>query len=683
MPLPASLASPTRREFQALKRLFNVSLKGCAVSCVEDGLLGSAAPRIRELDLRENLLRGWEDIARIGAQLPGLQVLNLADNAVENLPREDSATAELLEGKFPRLQVLILSGTGVGWDTLVRAARHMPRLVEAHLCSCGVESLAPPAMRSAGGAEPKESESESESGEDGAALLAEAFPLLERLSLNDNSIADWREAWRLRTLPCLGQLQLNGNKLTQMAYSPGMDALPPLPLQPPSESAVQYAIRCARVADPAAAAAARAGATSSGASTEPAAVVVPGVGGISVPAEATGLPFHRLHTLCLSNNPIGSWAAVDALVAFPALSRLRLKDAKVFEEAGMGPSAARQHVIARLPGLLVLNGSEVRGRERTDAEKVYAREAARMLGNKGVGKAAVAAPGSSSAAAPEGAAAGGAREGAAAGTQELATPAAAIAAAHAELRGAAVGAVGEEIVTALESGAGARAPGKGRPGPGAADPTAMVAGQASCLVAAVNGSGGLSLATGECAGLSSSSVAQARLAGLLKEHPRGLTLLAVHPEVVAQSAVSQSSSRLEDRTVRVTIRSMAARSCTAEPIQKRLPLTMQVLQVKQMASRAFKVAPSMQRVCYRDQPNAFPSVMEDDRRTLQYYAVPDGAEILIEEVDEKEIAKEAAIVEAEKEQKLREQAAEAEMLARMRQRAMHGEQTGAAIAAST
>jgi len=123
---------------------------------------------------------------------------------------------------------------------------------------------------------------------------------------------------------------------------------------------------------------------------------------------------------------------------------------------------------------------------------------------------------------------------------------------------------------------------------------------------------------------------------------------------------------------------MAARSCTAEPIRKRLPLSMQVLQVKQMASRVFKVKPAMQRVCFRDQPNAFPSVMEDDRKTLQYYAVPDGAEILIEEVDEKEVEKEAAIVEAEKEQRFREQAAEAEMLARMRQRAMHGEQAGAA-----
>lgn len=59
------------------------------------------------------------------------------------------------------------------------------------------------------------------------------------------------------------------------------------------------------------------------------------------------------------------------LTKFPALKTLRIQRNPVVSE--LGPIVARQSVIARLPNIVRLNQSEVRSRERTDAEKGYLR----------------------------------------------------------------------------------------------------------------------------------------------------------------------------------------------------------------------------------------------------------------------------------------------------------------------
>ena len=84
--------------------------------------------------------------------------------------------------------------------------------------------------------------------------------------------------------------------------------------------------------------------------------------------EAAGSIFARLRVLSLANNKIQSLASLHALRTL-AVSEVRMQGNPVCE--GIGTSAFRQLVIAMVPSLVSLNGGEVRGRERTEAEKFY------------------------------------------------------------------------------------------------------------------------------------------------------------------------------------------------------------------------------------------------------------------------------------------------------------------------
>ena len=70
---------------------------------------------------------------------------------------------------------------------------------------------------------------------------------------------------------------------------------------------------------------------------------------------------------------ISSWADVDAIGSYPAISILRLAHIPLF--AGRGASEVRPIVIARIPSLHLFNGSGVTSKERITAEKVYLRQA--------------------------------------------------------------------------------------------------------------------------------------------------------------------------------------------------------------------------------------------------------------------------------------------------------------------
>lgn len=84
--------------------------------------------------------------------------------------------------------------------------------------------------------------------------------------------------------------------------------------------------------------------------------------------------FRRLAHLMLRANPIDGWATVDAVGSFPALTEARLADLPL--TASISGAAARRTIIARIGALKALNGSEVRVRERDDAERFYLRQVA-------------------------------------------------------------------------------------------------------------------------------------------------------------------------------------------------------------------------------------------------------------------------------------------------------------------
>ncbi|QRV87990.1 dynein light chain 1, cytoplasmic protein [Ceratobasidium sp. AG-Ba] len=81
-------------------------------------------------------------------------------------------------------------------------------------------------------------------------------------------------------------------------------------------------------------------------------------------------PLSRLQHLSLADNPIASWEAVDSLATWlPNLKILSISLESL--RIGSSSSASRDFVIARLPQLARLNGSQVTERDRADAELFY------------------------------------------------------------------------------------------------------------------------------------------------------------------------------------------------------------------------------------------------------------------------------------------------------------------------
>lgn len=118
-------------------------------------------------------------------------------------------------------------------------------------------------------------------------------------------------------------------------------------------------------------------------------------------------------------------------------------------------------------------------------------------------------------------------------------------------------------------------------------------------------------------------------------HPRFSELLAKYGESLATiQPMKCIGAKMVDDTINLSIRSMAASSCTMEPLNKRLPVTLTVVRLKFMCFKAFKLEISRQLLHLKlvDNPVLIP--LEDDDRALSFYGVHDGSEILMSEVND-------------------------------------------------
>ncbi|ETO14525.1 hypothetical protein RFI_22840 [Reticulomyxa filosa] len=83
-------------------------------------------------------------------------------------------------------------------------------------------------------------------------------------------------------------------------------------------------------------------------------------------------------------------------------------------------------------------------------------------------------------------------------------------------------------------------------------------------------------------------------------------------------------------TVSVTIRSMDPKSITSQPLEKNLPLSITVGQLKMLCKRSFQLGTMYQQLMLRNSGDMFPVSLSDDMQTLKYYGIKDGAEILMQ-----------------------------------------------------
>ncbi|CAK9214483.1 unnamed protein product [Sphagnum troendelagicum] len=144
------------------------------------------------------------------------------------------------------------------------------------------------------------------------------FESLRLLNLEDNLFDNWNEIVKLSQLQSLQQLYLSGNCLQQLWYPDS------------SSSTADHHHK-----------------------------------------DTEFKPFAALRCLLLAGNKISEWSSVDALDQFPALEEVRLSQ-NPLTDSGNGV-APRYMLIAHLGKITSLNGSQVKPRERRDAEIRYVR----------------------------------------------------------------------------------------------------------------------------------------------------------------------------------------------------------------------------------------------------------------------------------------------------------------------
>lgn len=305
------------------------------VTCRDDmvGLAGDDAgtvvPNLWLLDLQGNLIADWQELAKLGKQLPLLTTLRINGNRMY-MPSLGPGVDALA---FPNLTVLVLNSCGItSWGQVALLEQSLPSLealslayndlsdIEQVLQPTASEPMAVQELAAQDGV----GSSRAVLGNPGAYPPVNQFGKLRHLDLSNVGLSTWRQVLRFARLPCLEQLHLTDNSIPSV-----------WPLE-------------------------------DGQATE----------------QVT--PFEHVESISLSGNLLSTWESIDALNSYKShadhggIRAMRL-GGKMPLLAGLGASEVRIICIARLPLLGMLNGSIVREKERVEAEKTYLRRVLRDI----------------------------------------------------------------------------------------------------------------------------------------------------------------------------------------------------------------------------------------------------------------------------------------------------------------
>eukprot|EP00752_Nemacystus_decipiens_P012382 g10974.t1 len=171
-----------------------------------------------------------------------------------------------------------------------------------------------------------------------------------------------------------------------------------------------------------------------------------------------------------------------------------------------------------------------------------------------------------------------------------------------------------------------------------------------------------------------------------ERHPRFRELWALHGDSMAfgskGAGAGQQGGSMASGMAQVTLTSLAAVSCTVEPVKKKLPASsMTVGKLKQLCKRLFKIDTDQQILSHRPEPGALLSTLDDDEKTLSYFCVGDGSEVLVNEIDERQQARDRERTRQEDERRLAEQLRHANALGAVRRGQVAEDTASAQLAA--
>lgn len=158
------------------------------------------------------------------------------------------------------------------------------------------------------------------------------------------------------------------------------------------------------------------------------------------------------------------------------------------------------------------------------------------------------------------------------------------------------------------------------------------------------------------------------------EHPRWWPLMEQHGESVGggngveRGDGASGLGSLAREMVLVRLVSMAPGSITQGPVERKLPGSLTVGQLKLLCQRLFKLEAAMQTLSLKADPQAPPSLLDTDEEALAYCGATSGCEIFMNERDLKQEAREKESRETAARERMLAQAEEAERVERMRRR---------------
>jgi len=309
------------RKWQQIGGVEKVAIRNDTVSSIGDDSVSELAGHFTEIDLQDNLLWQWSEIASLAVQIPGLNTLLLHGNRMQEL--SPLVTDSLPTLCFRGIKVLALNACNISsWAGIQALESFLPSIEELYLSSNSLPDL-PRAIADAEFADATGVFSATVAAAVTASVESVVGPLSERgeppphvtgfhnlrvLDVSGCGLDEWSQVLSFGVLPSLQEILLDSNPLKE---------------------------------------------------------VIPAPAGM----------FQRLQRIAVSSSKLSKWRDIDALTTYPSFSNLRLSHIPLF--AGKGASEVRPLVISRIKHLAFFNGSIVSIRERIDSEKSYLRSAIR------------------------------------------------------------------------------------------------------------------------------------------------------------------------------------------------------------------------------------------------------------------------------------------------------------------
>lgn len=189
-----------------MSSLTKISVRSDTISYVGDDL-HALAGHMTEIDLQDNLLSRWMEIAVIGKEVPSLVSLLLQGNRME--PVSSTIVEEFPKGCFSGLRILALNACHIqSWQQIQYLENTLPNIEELYLAYNRFADL------------PRDSDEQAYQDATGdireTAPSVYGFANLRILDLSSCQLEEWSQVQAFGSLPKLQEIVLDGNALTRV-----------------------------------------------------------------------------------------------------------------------------------------------------------------------------------------------------------------------------------------------------------------------------------------------------------------------------------------------------------------------------------------------------------------------------------------------------------------------------------